>query len=85
MEAPIPINTLSNISINMKIIENNDKKYNLIITNSSNKLLINIINENRLPKIEYYKEFTPKELTENGKFFKVFEDTNNIITSFKEL
>lgn len=82
MEAPIPIN---NFSINMKITENNDKKYNLIINNSSNILLINIINENSLPKIEFYKEFTPKELAKNGKFFKVFDDTSSIYTALKEL
>ncbi len=78
MEAPKPQE-----SINLTI-EDEKKKYNLNITNSSNSLVINISEEGDLLKKEYSKEFTLKDLSQNGKFFKIFDDIASVIVSLKE-
>ena len=78
MEAPKPQE-----SINLTI-EDEKKKYNLNITNSSNALVINISEEGDLFKKEYSKEFTLKDLSQNGRFFKIFDDIASVIVSLKE-
>ena len=80
MDAPLPQN---NLTLNIKSEENN-KLYKLNIFNSSNSLFLNITIENNFPKIEYEKNFTIKELSEKGKFFKIFEDIPSIISTLKE-
>ena len=80
MDAPSPQN---NLALDLKIEENN-VIYKLNIFNSSNGLLINIFKENSFPKIEYEKDFTIKELSQKGKFFKVFDDVPSIIIGLKE-
>ena len=80
MDAPSPQN---NLALDLKIEENN-VIYKLNIFNSSNGLLINIFKENSFPKIEYEKDFTIKELSQKGKFFKVFDDVPSIISGLKE-
>ena len=64
MEAPKPKE-----SINLTI-EEGKKKYNLIVSNSTSALAITISDEGDLLKKEYSKEFTLKDLSQNGKFFK---------------
>ena len=81
-DAPKPIN---NSSINVEIKENNDKAYNLTITNSFSVLKIYVEKENSFPKIEYYKEFKQEELAKTSKFFKVFEDINSVFMALKEI
>ena len=78
MEAPSPKE-----SINLTI-EEEKKKYNLIVSNSSSALLITISDEGDLLKKEYSKEFTLKDLSQNGKFFKLFDDIASCIISLKE-
>ncbi len=80
MDAPLPQN---NLTLDIKSEENN-KLYKLNIFNSSNTLFLNITIENNFPKIEHEKNFTIKELSEKGKFFKIFEDIPSIITALKE-
>ena len=80
MEAPRP---QENINL---IIENDNKKYNLLITNSLNTLIINISvdGDKSIIKKEYSKEYTLKDLSKNSKFFKLFDDISAIIVSLKE-
>ena len=78
MEAPSPKE-----SINLTI-EEEKKKYNLIVSNSSSALLITISDEGDLLKKEYSKEFTLKDLSQNGKFFKFLDDIASVIISLKE-
>ena len=78
MEAPKPQE-----SINLTI-EDEKKKYNLIVSNSSNSLVINISEQGDLLKKEYSKEFTLRDLSQNGKFFKIFDDIASVIISLKE-
>ena len=78
MEAPKPKE-----SINLTI-EEEKKKYNLIVYNSSSTLVITISEEGDLLKKEYSKEFTLKDLSQNGKFFKLFDDIASCIISLKE-
>jgi hypothetical protein len=80
MDAPSP-ETIINLLLEN---ETGNKKFNVKISNSSNALLINIIEEESFPKIEYSKDFTLKDLFQNGKFFKVFDDISNILLSLKE-
>ena len=80
MDSPLPQN---NLTLDIKSEENN-KLYKLNIFNSSNTLFLNITIENNFPKIEYEKNFSIKELSEKGKFFKIFEDIPSIITALKE-
>lgn len=80
MDAPTP-ETIINLLLEN---ETGNKKFNVKISNSSNALLINIIEEESFPKIEYSKDFTLKDLFQNGKFFKVFDDISNILLSLKE-
>ena len=80
MDAPSP-ETIINLLLEN---ETGNKKFNVKISNSSNTLLINIIEEESFPKIEYSKDFTLKDLFQNGKFFKVFDDISNILLSLKE-
>ena len=78
MEAPKPKE-----SINLTI-EEEKKKYNLIVYNSSSTLVITISEGGDLLKKEYSKEFTLKDLSQNGKFFKLFDDIASCIISLKE-
>jgi len=78
MEAPKPKE-----SINLTI-EDEKKKYNLIVSNSSSALVITISEKGDLLKKEYSKEFTLKDLSQNGKFFKIFDDIASVIISLKE-
>ncbi len=80
MDAPSP-ETIINLLLEN---ETGNKKFNVKISNSSNSLLINVIEEESFPKIEYSKDFTLKDLFQNGKFFKVFDDISNILLSLKE-
>ena len=81
MDAPLPQN---NLTLDIKSEENN-QIYKLNLINSSNTLFLNITIENNFPKIEYEKNFTIKELSEKGKFFKIFEDIPSIISTLKEI
>ena len=78
MEAPKPKE-----SINLTI-EEGKKKYNLIVSNSTSALVITISDEGDLLKKEYSKEFTLKDLSQNGKFFKIFDDIASVMISLKE-
>ena len=81
MEAPP---TFESKGIDLKIEITKDEVYDLSLKNSSNSLLININKENCFPKLEYFKEFSLKELSQNSKFFKVFDDINTVIEGLKE-
>ena len=81
MEAPP---TFESRGIDLKIEINKDEVYDLSLKNSFNSLLININKENCFPKLEYFKEFSLKELSQNSKFFKVFDDINTVIEGLKE-
>ena len=72
-------------SINL-VIENENKKYNLSIINSSNTLIINlnVCTEDNLFKKEFSKEITLKDLSQTGKFFKLFDNIGEAMISLKE-
>ena len=78
MEAPKPQEYIN------LTFEDEKKIYKLNITNSSNALVINISEEGDLLKKEYSKEFTLKDLSQNGKFFRIFDDIASVIASLKE-
>ena len=78
MEAPTPKEKL-NI-----LIENENKKYDLSITDTLSTLSININEKDSLIKKEYSKEYTLKELSEFGKFFKMCDSISNVIVSLRE-
>ena len=67
-------------------LENENKKYNLSIINSSNSLIINInvCTEDNLFKKEFHKEMTLKDLSQTGKFFKLFDNIGEAMISLKE-
>ena len=67
-------------------LENENKKYNLSIINSSNSLIINInvCTEDNLFKKEFHKEMTLKDLSQTGKFFKLFDNIEEAMISLKE-
>ena len=65
-------------------LENSTLKVKLALSNISNKLLINIISENIINE-EYSKEFSIEDLIKIGKFFKVFDNIENVLEALKEI
>ena len=78
MESPKPPESIK------LILENESKKFNLSISNSSSALIINVSEMGNLLKKEYSKEFTLKDLSQNGKIFKLCDDINSVIVTLKE-
>jgi len=72
-DAPKPISEFS------KEIKINEKIYKIIISQNSKNLLIKSIPLNSLIPIEYEKEFTKNDLDKISKFFKMFDDINDLI------
>lgn len=68
----------------MKVEINKDEIYDLSISNSTNSLLINISKEKSFPKLEYSKDFSLKDLVQNSKFFRAFDDIKGVIEALKE-
>ena len=66
-------------------LENNDKqKVNLsLIKKNNNLLIINVKLEN--VSHEFTREFSIEELSKSNKFFKLFDDIDNLIKSFNEI
>ena len=67
-EAPKPI---SDYAIN---IENEGKKYEIILSQKSNNLLIISKDLNSFPLKRYEEEFTKNNLNEISEFFKLFDN-----------
>ncbi len=76
-EAPKPI---SDFSIN---IENEGKKYEIILSQKSNNLLIISKDLNSFPSKRYEQEFTKDNLNQISKFFRLFDDISEIIPELK--
>ena len=76
-EAP---KAISDFSIN---IENEGKKYEIILSQKSNNLLIISKDLNSFPSKRYEEEFTKNNLNQISKFFKYFEDISEIFTELK--
>ena len=72
-DAPKPISEFS------KEIKINEKKYKIIISQISKNLLIKSILLNSLPPIEYEKEYSKNDLNKISKFFKMFDDVDDLI------
>ena len=77
-EAPKPIN---DISIN---IENEGKKYEIILSQKSNNLLIISKDLNSFPSKRYEEEFTKNNLNQISKYFRLFDDISEILTELKK-
>jgi GTPase Era involved in 16S rRNA processing len=86
----------SNHKNNESIIESNKKIYNfnlindkktylLTLSNYSNNIIINIILEDIIMKVEYEKIISIKELWDLNNFFKIFNDTESCLNGLKEL
>ena len=71
-ETPSPIN---DISIN---IENEGKKYEIILSQKSNNLLIISKDLNSFPSKRYEQEFTKDNLNQISKFFRLFDDISEM-------
>lgn len=67
------------------VLENENKKYNLLINKFQNSLLIKIIEDYKNNKNEYSKEFSLNDLIQCGKFFTFFKDINSVFTTLKEI
>ncbi len=76
-EAPTPI---SEISIN---IENEGKKYEIILSLKSNNLLIISKELNSFPFKRYEEEFSKKNLNQISNFFMLFNDISEIFIELK--
>ena len=76
-EAPKPI---SEFSID---VENEGKKYEIILSQKSNNLLIISKDLNSFPSKRYEEEFTKNNLNQISKFFMLFEDIFEIFTELK--
>jgi len=77
-EALKPINE---ISIN---IENEGKKYEIILSQKSNNLLIKSKDLYSFPLKRYEEEFTKNTVNQIYKFFMLFEDISEIISDLKK-
>ena len=75
-EAPTPI---TEISIN---IENEGKKYEIILCQKSNNLLIISKDLNSFPLKRYEEEFSKNNLNQISRFFMFFNDICKIFVSF---
>ena len=76
-EAPKPI---SDFSID---VENEGKKYEIILSQKSNNLLIISKDLNSFPSKRYEEEFTKNNLNQISKFFRLFDDISEIIPELK--
>ncbi len=76
-EAPKPI---SEFSID---VENEGKKYEIILSQKSNNLLIISKDLNSFPSKRYEQEFTKDNLNQISKFFRLFDDISEIIPELK--
>ena len=72
-DAPKPISEFS------KEIKINEKTYRIIVSQISKNLLIKSISLNSLPRIEYEKEYSKNDLNKISKFFKMFDDVDDLI------
>ena len=77
-EAPTP---KKDISIN---IENEGKKYEIILSQKSNNLLIISKDLNSFPSKRYEEEFTKNNLNQISKYFRLFDDISEIFTELKK-
>ena len=68
-----------NIFVFSKEININEKAFKIIISKNSQKLLIKSIPLNTLIPIQYEKEFTKNDLNKISKFFKMFDDIDDLI------
>ena len=64
-------------------IENEGKKYEIILSQKSNNLLIISKDLSSFPSKRYEEEFTKNNLNQISKFFKYFEDISQIVTELK--
>ena len=79
-EAPTPIyKPINDISIN---IENEGKKYEIILSQKSNNLLI--ISQDLNSSKRYEQEFTKNNLYQISKYFMLFNDISEIIPELKK-
>ena len=76
-----PSKAINEVSIN---IENKRKKYEIILSQKSNILLIISKDLNSFPSKRYEEEFTKNTLNQISKFFMLFEDTSEIISDLKK-
>ena len=72
-DAPKPISEF------LKEIKIDEKTYKLIISQNSKNLLIKTICLNSLISIQYEREFSKNDLDNISKFFKMFDDVNDLI------
>ena len=80
-EAPTPTpKPIKNISIN---IENEGKKYEIILSLKSNNLLIISKELNSFPFKRYEEEFSKKHFNQISKYFTLFNDISEILIELK--
>ena len=68
-----------NIFVFSKEIKINEKAFKIILSKNSQKLLIKSIPLNTLIPIQYEKKFTKNDLNKISKFFKMFDDIDDLI------
>ena len=72
-DAPKPISEFS------KEIKIDEKTYKFIVSQNSKNLLLKLISLNSLLTIQYENEFSKNDLDKYSKFFKMFDDINDLI------
>ena len=72
-DAPKPISEFS------KEIKIDEKTYKFIVSQNSKNLLLKLISLNSLLTIQYENEFSKNDLDKCSKFFKMFDDINDLI------
>ena len=72
-DAPKPISEFS------KEIKIDEKTYKFIVSQNSKNLVLKLISLNSLLPIQYENEFSKNDLDKYSKFFKMFDDINDLI------
>ena len=65
-------------------IKSNEKEFKITLSQKLNNLNIKIIKLNSLPQLNFENEFTKTQLDKISKFFKMFDDINDLIPELSE-
>ena len=66
-------------------LENSSQTMRLLLSNSDNKLKVNVSNPQKLLENEYCCYFTVEELKQKGKIFLIFEGISGVLEGLKEV
>ena len=66
-------------------LKNKDSSLTLYLTNESNSLVIKIIEDDSVPLRTFSQKFTSEDLIKQSRYFKLFENIDQLIPEIKSL